>query len=798
MTATVKSASRQLVRVGIAVVLLVLIAGGIAPFVNAARYSNRIREALEASLQRKVDFGEAHFAFFSGFGFSLGAVTIHENPRYGIEPFAYVPKLEARLRIDQLLLGRIQFSSLRLVDPSLNLVKQNDGSWNIIELVRRLSAAPAVSPGLFPALAISGGRIDFKFGVRKKTLYIDDADVSIYPERFGKLYVQFAGSPARTDRAGTGFGHLHGSANLYLGRRSPSENQVEANIILDPSNVSEIATLLRGYDVGVHGTASGEARIEGPATALRVSGELRVQDVHRWDLLPAAGEQLRIAYHGGIDLLGRQLSLEAVPWNQNETTPVVLQMRVEDFLGRPNWSVLARLRKAPSENLLPLCKRMGVPLPEGVTVSGAVDGAIEYSNRSGFSGGLMFNELGLTLPDAEPLHVSFTTAKILPSAIHFDSAAIELLPDASLRVAADYYPGTRLLTASLNAVRYPVQTLTSVIAPWGPPPLALAPFQTGNVSGQLVYSHDETKPSSWSGQFDFADATLLPPGLAVPVTSSHGHITFDASTFDVRQFFGHVGDETVRANYHYNARLRHAEHLDAQLSSADLSQADAALVPALRSPGLLARLRFGRRAIPGWLAARDLEADIAVQRFSIRGASLGSLRSSLVWQGTTLRFNSVQLDLPEGSMSGKGTVNLASYSPHYRFTVAVAGFPWRSGILNANGTFETSGTGLETLRNLRGRGGFLGKDLSLSPEDAFSKVSGLFDVSFDAGWPSLRLSHVEASQGEEAWLGEAASQSDGTLIFDLENAGRQRRIISSLEPEEAAVSSALTKGGGPR
>ncbi len=99
---------------------------------------------------------------------------------------------------------------------------------------------------------------------------------------------------------------------------------------------------------------------------------------------------------------------------------------------------------------------------------------------------------------------------------------------------------------------------------------------------------------------------------------------------------------------------------------------------------------------------------------------------------------------------------------------------------------------------MRGRGGFLGEDLSLSAEDAFSKVSGLFDVSFDAGWPSLKLSQVEASQGEEAWLGEAVSQSDGKLIFDLENAGRQRRIVSSLQAEEPAVSSALTKDGGPR
>src|SRR5947209_8633859 len=130
MTITVKSVSRRLLRLAFLTVFVLLVAGLVAPLIDAAHYSGRIREALEASLARKVDFRKVHFALFSGLGFSVDAVTIHEDPRYGIEPFAYVPTLQARLRIDKLLVGRIQFSSLRLIEPSLNLVKQRDGAWN--------------------------------------------------------------------------------------------------------------------------------------------------------------------------------------------------------------------------------------------------------------------------------------------------------------------------------------------------------------------------------------------------------------------------------------------------------------------------------------------------------------------------------------------------------------------------------------------------------------------------------------------------------------------------------------------
>ncbi len=791
MTTTLKSASRPLLRVAAGGVFLVLSAGFIAPFINAAHYKVRIREALEASLERKVEFGEVHFAFFSGFGFSLQDVTIHEDPRFGIEPFAYVPTLEARLRIDKLLLGQIQFSSLRLLDPSLNLVKVGEGAWNIGEVLQRLGGLRPASLNFFPAFEISGGRVDFKLGTRKTTLYVADADVSIYPEPLGKLYIRFAGSPARTDRSGNGFGHLHGTANWYLEPPMTGGNQLEADVILDPSNLSEIATLLEGHDVGVHGMASAHLRIDGPAMALRVSGDLRLEDVHRWDLLPAIGGQWRIRCNGQIDLLARALSLEATPWYSKDGTEVTLQMRVNDFLARPAWSILARLRGAPAESVLPLCKRMGLSFPEGLALAGTVDGAVGYSNRSGLAGGLVFDNLVATLPNGPPLRAGISTATISPNCIHFEPGMIQGGP-GGLQATADYYPDRRQLIASLHLADYPIQAFAKAVGPWLPAPSALLALQKGNLTGQLVYGqNDGTEPGSWSGQFHFTDATLLPPGLAVPVTQSDGRITFDHSSFTLQGFSGRLDHQLVRGDYRYSRFLKHPELLHLQLSSVDLSQIEVALDPALRAQGLLARLRFGERSIPVWLATRNLQADIAVQQVSVNGAILGPLHSSLVWQGTGIDIKSVKLNLPEGVISAHGTLDLAGYSPRYRIAAAIENLPWGGGTVKADGTLETSGTGSETLRNLRAAGNVSAENVDLSPEDAFETLSGLFDVSFKDGWPNLRLSNVEASDGEEAWIGEGSSQSDGKLIFDLENAGRQRRIVSTLRPDMPSVSSEL-------
>ncbi|HEX6545976.1 MAG TPA: hypothetical protein VF023_06705, partial [Bryobacteraceae bacterium] len=173
-----------------------LVAGSIAPFISADSYGRHIQTLLEQSLGRKVSIGKVHFTLFSGPGFSIEDVTIGEDPRYGIEPCAYVPVLETRLRLDKLLLGQIQFAELRLegadgIEPTLNLVKRADGTWNIVELVRLLGRGRGHWTFL-PALEIADARLNFKFGQRKSLFYVDDADVAAYPESSGKVRIRFS------------------------------------------------------------------------------------------------------------------------------------------------------------------------------------------------------------------------------------------------------------------------------------------------------------------------------------------------------------------------------------------------------------------------------------------------------------------------------------------------------------------------------------------------------------------------------------------------------------------------------
>lgn len=773
-------------------ITIILLTGFIAPFINAARFSGPIQRALEAALGRPVHFDAVHFTLFSGPGFSLDGVTIGEDARFGLEPFAYVPTLQARLRIDKLVLGKLRLSSLRLVEPSLNLVKRSDGAWNIVELVQRLTAPRRAPLNLFPAFEVSDGRIDFKLGTRKTTLYLLDSDFLIYPERSGRLYFQFSGSPARTDRAGIGFGHLRGTANWYLSSRDAKANQLEADVTLDPSNLSELTTLFQGHDMGVHGTLSSRLRIEGPASALHLSGELRLADVHRWDLLPSSGEDWSIRYQGLVDLVAHRLDLETLPLHSGELAPIGLQVRVNSFLNRPEWSILARLNKAPLKDLLPLGRRMGLSLPQDFAATGKLDGAVAYSSSAGLNGGVAITDATATLPKIPSLHAALVNATVFSDRVHFDPAMLET-PVGTLEASSDYYLFRPAVVTSISVDEFPVNALKSSVDAWFGAPSGLNVLHAGDITGRFVYRHEGSNPPSWSGQFQFANATLAPPGLAAPLEHSEGRVNFNDSSLDLTHFSTMIGDQSANISYHYLADAKRTERVRLEVPAADLMDLEKALAPTLEAQGLLARLRFTRRAVPAWLSARNLEGDLTIDQFSIAGAKLGTLTSHFVWQGTNLQFTSLQVKLPEGTMGGRGTVNLASYSPQSRFTASVMGFPWRGGLLNADGQFQSSGTGVESLHHLHANGSFSGENLNLSPDDAFNKVSGLFDFSFENGWPNLRLSRIQASDGDDAWNGEAASESDGKLIFDLEHAGRTRRVVSTLLPETATpVSSSVS------
>jgi len=206
------------------------------------------------------------------------------------------------------------------------------------------------------------------------------------------------------------------------------------------------------------------------------------------------------------------------------------------------------------------------------------------------------------------------------------------------------------------------------------------------------------------------------------------------------------------------------------------------LEPAWREPGLLARLPFTKRSVPPWLAARNLEGDIAIARCGLSQNSSGSLNARFVWQGVNLQLTNFQLLSSDASLKGGGSVNFAARAPIAKFNGKLTGYHWGGGTVDAEGVVESTGVGLDALRSLHANGTFSASDVSLSLNEDFAKLSGGFEFSLASGWPLIHLAKVQAVQPEQDWAGEALSNSDGQLVFDLGNGERQLHIVSILAP----------------
>src|SRR5689334_17048814 len=94
-------------RTVLVLILLVLAFGLISPQLRAVRLRPRSPAGIEAALYRKLQLGAVYLNLFSGPRFTVEGVRIADDPAAGIETFAHVESMRARVRLTILLTGRL-------------------------------------------------------------------------------------------------------------------------------------------------------------------------------------------------------------------------------------------------------------------------------------------------------------------------------------------------------------------------------------------------------------------------------------------------------------------------------------------------------------------------------------------------------------------------------------------------------------------------------------------------------------------------------------------------------------------
>jgi hypothetical protein len=260
---------------------------GMSLLIRHTRLQRRLTGRLESVFGRSVEVGRYEFSLWGGPTLEAQSVTFGEDPRFGHEYFLRADSLTVRLRWQSFFRGHMELGAIALEHPSLNLVRNDEGDWNVAEWLPKSAAgvapsssspAPAVR---FGRIDVTAGRINFKRGDEKVPFALTDVNGYIEPDRSGRWTLNLEAVPARAavllQQAGTirVSGHVGGTSS----RLRPAV----LDLAWDDASLSDLLHLAHGYDFGVRGDLGlvVHAETEGDNWVLQSRAELR--RLHRWD-----------------------------------------------------------------------------------------------------------------------------------------------------------------------------------------------------------------------------------------------------------------------------------------------------------------------------------------------------------------------------------------------------------------------------------------------------------------------------------------------------------------------------------
>jgi hypothetical protein len=747
--------------------LVVLAIGFAAPHYEISFVKPKIARALERGLGRQVDVGAVHFNLFTGPGFTVDEVTIHEDSRAGIEPFAYVGRLEARVGLLGLFRRRLEFSSLRLDEASINLVKTDAGPWNFQFLLSNAQA----SAGAMPEIKMREGRVTFKFGDTKSVFYFNNADLDVAPSMDGSVELRFAGAPSRSDRPAQDFG------NFFV-RGAWSSKKVDMRVELEKSALQEVARMIDPRGFGLHGVIALDAHLSGIPSHLEVVGNVQVNDVHRWDLLPQSGAGLSVGYKGTLDLRGDRLELQSVSDVPNPQ--VAGTFRAWDFLATPHWEATAELKQVPAATVLEIARHMGAQLSDKLAAEGSLSGEVRYSEPEGFAGKFVLQQASLTLPDGHPLRAASAEVLIDRQVMSLEPSTVSVGENESAEVEGRFsLEAAARLELKITTRALSVTDMRSFGVSAIP---LLEQTPQGTWRGWARYEWARDEPGQWSGEYELLNARIPVDGLAEPLKVQSAAVSLNGKHLIVSRLKAKVGAIAFTGDYRWEPGTVRPHKFHLVVPQADAVELQRVLAPALvRDRGFFARtLGLGDAPAPAWLKGRRADGTIAIGSLSF-GETLVHVDSArLLWDAALVRLVGLNAHIDQALLAGDLAVDLSGRAPHYRFEGKLGDFPYKDGRLDFEGSVDSDGVGADILTTAHGEGRVHGRSIVFSPDAEFRIASACFEVTEQAAGERWKLSSVEVTQGSDTYTGSGATQSDGRLVLDLLGRGRQVRYSTML------------------
>lgn len=669
-----------------AAVLLALVLA--APFFSAAPLRLGLQRSLESALSRPVRIeGETHFRFLPRPALLADNVVIGEDPAFSLEPFAYVSELEVQPAFFALLTGRFEVARIRLIEPSVNLMRGASG-WNVQTL-----GAAGLRP---PEVEVRKGRLNFKQGDWKSAFYLTNALVDLSaPNAQGDVKIFFSAEPARTDRGTQGFGNFafRGQVHTLQGR----EPELDLDIELQPSAIHAFNFFFGARGADFVGKLAGKGRLKGPWTKARITGGLQLDGLEPQSFLPFVGKSNRLAFEGSIDFPGQRLALDTVG---GETLRV--RMRARDFFQQPKGAMLLDLRQVDAAKLLEFGHAANAKLPAGIAAKGRFNAVVGYSWPSPedvpAKGMIWFDNTRVELPDQPSLEVHEARAIVEGSRWRLIPAEIRVGDSQSAIMEAAWDARNGKLSLSVATQLLSVKGLKSglglMLRASGLPVLENA--QGGSWQGNVQYARaEDSDPGLWSGRLGVHNINVDLDGISGPLEISSASILFDSNRVALRRLRASWEDIDVEGDYaYYPDRVRPSE-FNLTVAEADAASLDRLLHNAQRPPaGLLEKIRLRQSSVPDWLKSRNLAGTLNFKTLNFASGAFQPLTLRLDWRATKLRAVILRAGFaPHDTaialqLKGRLETTFWQPTPGYLFRGEVLNWPLEQGSANFDGQLK--------------------------------------------------------------------------------------------------------------
>jgi hypothetical protein len=283
--------------------------------------NRKITARLGAAFGRSVEVGGYRVSLWGRPTLEARSVVVGEDSRFGREYFLRAEALTMSVRWLSLVRGRLEFGTISLSHPSLNLVRNPDGDWNLAEWLPRLSVAPqpgagsaaspqASSPAFhaggastalrFSRINVDLGRINFKRGDEKLPFAFVGVTGYVEPAGPGQWQMDLEAVPTRAAVVVQHAGMLHLWG--HVGGTSSRLRPAAVDLAWTDASIPDVLRLIRGTDYGIRGNLALVLNARTEAEDWLLEGRAEIRQVHRWDLpLRPDNPSLNLIAKGSLD-----------------------------------------------------------------------------------------------------------------------------------------------------------------------------------------------------------------------------------------------------------------------------------------------------------------------------------------------------------------------------------------------------------------------------------------------------------------------------------------------------------------